>query len=104
MPARYDLSWDGTNKRWRVQHGKQRFVVSCRQLVKLGYLAPDSPHTKEASYQAANLWWAARLKEQGIISWTDTTAHIRDRLIQRQQWAADMIQTPPKNGRFALDD
>jgi integrase len=55
MPASFDLTWDGTNKRWRIMHKGQRYVVSCRQL--------GTPPTKEASYVAANEWWKQKLAE-----------------------------------------
>ncbi len=55
MPAKFDLTWDSTNTRWRVMYRGKRFVVSCRQL--------GTPESKEASYQAANAWWQAKRAE-----------------------------------------
>ena len=55
MPVSFDLTWDATNKRWRIMHKGQRYVVSCRQL--------GAPPTKEASYRAANDWWRQKLAD-----------------------------------------
>ena len=65
MPAKFDLSWDDVGRRWRVMQDGKRFVVSCRQLGKQGYLDANAAHTKTATYQAANRWWSDKLKEIG---------------------------------------
>ena len=81
MPAKFDLTWDGKNTRWRVQHEGKRFVVSCRQL--------GMPPTKEGSYQAANRWWSAKLMElQGQPKEPAHPHHdIIDHLDRRIAWA-----------------
>jgi integrase len=65
MPARFDLTWDGSARRWRVQHLGQRFLVSCRQLVRRGFLNPGVPHTRRDTYRAANAWWAWKQGQLG---------------------------------------
>ena len=69
MPASYDLTWDATNKRWRIMHKGQRYVVSCRQL--------GMPPTKEGSYQAANDWWRQKLAEIEDMSHDANSIRIR---------------------------
>lgn len=63
MPAAYHMTWEPPTRRWRKTHLGKTYLVSCRQLVKQGYLAPDAPQTKESSRVAANRWWEDRLKE-----------------------------------------
>lgn len=55
MPAKFDLTWDSKNRRWRKFYNGQRYVISARQL--------DAPETKEGSYQAANAWWSKKKAE-----------------------------------------
>lgn len=55
MPAKYMMTWDHQNRRWRELHGGRRYVVSCRQL--------GAPENKEGSYLKANDWWQAKLAE-----------------------------------------
>jgi integrase len=55
MPAKFDLTWDPKNRRWRKYYKGKRYVVSCQQL--------GGPETKEGSYQAANAWWAEKKAE-----------------------------------------
>lgn len=58
MPRKFHLCWEAPRQRWRVQHQCRRFAVSCAQLAALGYLDPNAPPTKKASYHAANRWWS----------------------------------------------
>src|SRR5690348_5144685 len=55
MPAKFEMTWDSRNRRWRKMHNGQRYVVSCQELGTL--------ETKEGSYQQANRWWAAKKAE-----------------------------------------
>ena len=62
MPVKILMSWEPQNRRWwKVVFGK-RYVVSCRQLKKLGYLDIVSPDTKEHSRDAANRWLLDQLR------------------------------------------
>jgi hypothetical protein len=86
MPASFDLTWDGTNKRWRIMHKGQRFVVSCRQL--------GAPPTKEASYVAANEWWRQKLAE--IESDPHRLDRIRQDLGSQAGWMERIGETTKK--------
>lgn len=56
MPAKYEMTWEPTPRRWRKMWGGRYYTVSCKQLgVK--------PETKDASYRAANEWWSAKREE-----------------------------------------
>ena len=92
MPASYDLTWDTTNKRWRIMHKGQRYVVSCRQL--------GMPPTKEGSYQAANHWWRQKLAEIETVprrierirqdldsqaSWMECIGDVTTKLVEAQR-------------------
>ncbi|RUL87602.1 tyrosine-type recombinase/integrase [Tautonia sociabilis] len=61
MPAKYELTWDASNHRWRVQHAGRRYVISCRQLSK--WAGQPVPSTKEGSYRVANAWWDEKRAE-----------------------------------------
>ena len=62
MPAKTTMTWEPSAKRWKkILHGRV-LLVSCRQLVKFGYLPTDSPETKEHSRDAANRWLTDQLK------------------------------------------
>lgn len=63
MATRYDLTWDADGRRWRFMHDYKRHVRSVRQLKKDGYLDPDCPETKEASYHGARAWQKTMLAE-----------------------------------------
>jgi hypothetical protein len=81
MPAVYHLTWDGSNKRWRIMHKGQRYVISCRQL--------GTPPTKEQSYRAANEWWRQKLtqldvdssRKKTLIAQLDSQSEFVERLI-----------------------
>ncbi|MCA1684829.1 MAG: hypothetical protein LC745_02350 [Planctomycetia bacterium] len=70
MPAAYELSWEGKARRWWKQHDGKRYVVSGRQLKKLGYLPLDTAETKEGSYRAANKWWSDKVGERIVFDRT----------------------------------
>jgi len=55
MPASYLMTWEPKPRRWRKMYQGKLFTVSCRDLGVL--------ETKEASYQAANAWWAGKRAE-----------------------------------------
>ena len=90
MPAKFDLSWEPKSRRWWKQHDGKRYVISCRQLAKLGYLSAGAPENKEASYQAANAWWADKLIELQRTSRPTPAArkHITVEMIKKRlRWA-----------------
>jgi integrase len=86
MPASYDLTWDGTNKRWRIMHKGKRYVVSCRQL--------GTVPTKESSYVAANEWWRLKLSE--IESDPRRMDRIRQDLGSQAGWMERIGETTKK--------
>ncbi len=49
------MTWMAPTRRWAKKHKGKMYFVSCRQL--------ERPETKEASADAANAWWQAKLKE-----------------------------------------
>lgn len=55
MPAKLDLTWEPTNRRWLKSYKGRCYKVSARQL--------GCPETKEGSYVAANAWWDAKRKD-----------------------------------------
>src|SRR5438045_2984917 len=80
MPAKYEMTWDGGNRRWRKFYRGTPYVVSCRQL--------GVPGTKEASAQAANHWW--RRKRAGLDSGGERSAILSshlDLVEKRRDWA-----------------
>jgi hypothetical protein len=62
MPVKVIMSWLAKTSRWEKRVMGRRFVVSCRQLKKLGYMDPHLPETKEHSRDAANRWLSDQLK------------------------------------------
>ncbi len=79
MPARHDLTWEPATKRWKKIYKGKAYTVSCR---KLGVLP-----TKEASYQAANVWWRERLAELEVQGPQHPHQAILDHLDRRIDWA-----------------
>jgi hypothetical protein len=112
MPVAYDMSWIPSLRRWsKMQFGK-RYVVSCRQLKKLGYLPVNSPETKEYSRDAANRWLADTLGDiktvqQGLQSqhlWISQVMEVVKNLRPpmedllkkpREQWTTEDLQKNP---------
>ena len=84
MPAKYDLTWDGDHRRWRVQCQGKRYVVSTRQLRKQGFECDD---TKEGSRQAANLWWSVQRSHLAAQKPEHPHQDAIDTLERRLAWA-----------------
>jgi hypothetical protein len=61
MPVKVVMSWLAKTSRWEKRVMGRRFVVSCRQLKRLGYMDLHLPETKEHSRDAANRWLADQL-------------------------------------------
>lgn len=59
MSAKFDLTWDQKNRRWRKVFRGKVYTISCRSL--------NVPENKKDSYQAANAWW---LKKEAEIEGT----------------------------------
>jgi hypothetical protein len=55
MAKKLHMTWQASTKRWFKKHKGRVYAVSCRQL--------GAELTKEGSTDAANAWWAAKLKE-----------------------------------------
>jgi integrase len=50
------MTWQAKTRRWAKKHKAKLYFVSCKQLCV-------KPETKEASIDAANAWWEAKLAE-----------------------------------------
>lgn len=76
MPRKKDLSYDETNKRWRIMYRGERYVRSCRQL--------SCPEGKAASQTAANLWWAKKRAEidGDAVQWVEKYRETLGQLLQ----------------------
>ena len=79
MPRRYQMTWELAKSRWRKRYRDILYVVSCRQL--------DVPPSKEASYQAANAWWAAKRAEIDSHRLPHPHAERLELLSRRLAWA-----------------
>jgi len=55
MSAKFDLTWDQKNRRWRKVFRGKIYTISCGAL--------SVPDNKKDSYQAANAWWLKRRDE-----------------------------------------
>jgi integrase len=85
MPANYLMTWDGANRRWRVMHNGDRYVISCRQLAKWSG-SPVVP-TKEGSYRVANAWWTEKRAEIDLQAPPHPHADRIAGLGRRRDWA-----------------
>lgn len=56
MAQQYLMTWRAAGRRWIKQYKGVFYAVSCRQL-------GIKPDTREASAEAANAWWTAKLRE-----------------------------------------
>lgn len=67
MPAKYEMGWDASHRRWTKMVKGHRLTVSCRQLSE--WSGKRVPETKEGSYQVANRWlaWKRQEIEGGVI-------------------------------------
>jgi integrase len=98
MPATCEMSWEARSRRWWKQRDGKRFVVSCRQLKKQGYLPADAPETKEGSYKAANQWWNDRVS--GRVGFDRTGEEEVER--RKRVWAARTgLELPPEGRTIA---
>src|SRR5947208_3383727 len=111
MPRKYELTWDGSNRRWRVMHAGKRYVVSCRQLKGMGLLGSGAPETKESSYKAANDWWQERMQANQTVTQPDSP--LIEELSRRRDWsrlkgetgqAADFDAAISEARRWTADD
>ena len=81
MPRKCNLSWDSSRPALEKMIFGRRYVVSCLQLKRLGYLPLSAPDTKEQSYQAANQWLRDQLNAQPT---------------SRHQWIIDKLESRAK--------
>ncbi len=83
MPRVIRMSWEPSRRRWwKVINGK-RYVVSVRQLKKLGYLPLAADESKEATYQSANAWLENQLKAEPFTPFSELLGILE----ARKQWA-----------------
>lgn len=79
MPRQYSMTWESPKSRWRKLYRDKLYVISCKQL--------GVPASKEASYQAANRWWAAKRAEIDGNLPPHPNAQYLNILGQRLAWA-----------------
>lgn len=58
MPRKPLMSWDANKRQWQKMYKGRRYRVSCSSLP-----IPESLHSKEGSYLAANEWWEKTISE-----------------------------------------
>lgn len=80
MALATEMTWERSKLRWRKMYRGKVYTVSCKEL--------DLPPTKEASYQAANAWWRAKLVQLGGEARPGTHAVVRG-LQKRLDWARE---------------
>lgn len=68
------MSWDARNGSWQKMYKGQRYFVTCGQL--------GCPATKQASYQAANVWWSAKVATLAPI--VPTFRQLSPSVVERQ--------------------
>lgn len=84
MPRNYEMTWRAESRRWQKIVDGKVYVVSCRQLRKLGYLE-HGVDDKQGSYAAANRW----LEDQLQIIPPHPMQVALDVLQARKDWARD---------------
>ncbi len=81
MPRTNLMTWEDVPRRWRKLHRGKMYTVSCTQL--------GVRDTKEASYQAANAWWVAKLAIINGEPRPHSEPEVLAELTRRRDWARE---------------